>query len=104
MVIVSPIPVDVFAGEPTVGGTGQERPYDHSPSLEPSLEAFARGHQSNDPRMVSFDPDGKTLRVEAAGFLLDPRAVHEAPAIAWSLSQAGLRKDSGRLRRGRPAI
>jgi len=42
----------------------------------------------------------KTRRVESAGSLVYPRAVHEAPAIARSLSQAGLRKDSGRLRCG----
>src|ERR1039458_7428414 len=59
LVIVSPIPVDVFAGKPCVGSAGQERPHDHSPSLEPRLEALARDHQSNDSRMVSFDTDGK---------------------------------------------
>jgi hypothetical protein len=32
--------------------------------------------------MVSFDTDGKTRRVEPAGSLLYPRAVHGAPAIA----------------------
>jgi hypothetical protein len=42
--------------------------------------------------MVSFDTDGKTRRVESAGSLLYPRAVHEAPAITRSLSQAGLKK------------
>src|ERR1017187_7708506 len=59
LVIVSPIPVDVFAGKPGAGSAGQERPHDHSPSLEPCLEALARDHQSNDSRMVSFDTDGK---------------------------------------------
>src|ERR1017187_3771676 len=103
LVIVSPIPVDVFAGKPGVGSAGQERPHDHSPSLEPCLEALARDHQSNDSRMVSFEHRWKNRRVESAGSLLYPRAVHGASAIARSLSQAGLRKDSGRLRRGWPA-
>jgi len=53
--------------------------------------------------MVSFDTDGKTRRVQSAGSLLYSRAVHEALAAARSLSLAGLKKDSGKLRRGLPA-
>ena len=59
LVIISPIPVDVFAGKPGVGSAGQQRPRDHNPGLQPCLEAFARDHQSNDSRMVSFDTGGK---------------------------------------------
>src|SRR5260370_6019044 len=53
LVIVSPIPVDVFTGKPGVGSTRQKRSQDHSPNLKTSalktsaLNTSARDHWSN---------------------------------------------------------
>jgi hypothetical protein len=61
--IVLPIPVDVFAGKPGVGGARRQRPRDHGPCLVVSARSrWINGDSGS--RFATGDKTGKLIKIE----------------------------------------